>query len=374
VKILLLIRALTAGGAERQVAVLAQGLRQRGHDAKVMVFYGGGALEGDLESAGVPLIVIGKRGRWDVPGFLWRLLKALRRERPDVIYSWLPVANLLALAFKPLLPGAKLAWAVCASNMDLSRYDWLVRLTTRVEARCSRWVPCVISNSHSGRDYAIGDGFPASTLKVVPNGIDTARFRPDRAIGLPLRAEWGVAERQPLIGLVGRLDPMKGHPVFLRAAEKLSERLPEARFVCVGDGAADYRQSLRALADWLGLGEKLIWTGTRVDMPEVYNALDIAVSSSSYGEGLPNMLGEAMACGVPCVVTEVGDSAWVVGDTGVVVPPDAPEALAEGIAALLGRGQEEGAALSSAVRQRIERNLGIETLVDGTLAELSALG
>jgi len=373
VKIILFIRALTVGGAERRAALLARGLRGRGHDAKVVVYYGGGALEDDLRAADVPLIVVGKSGRWDVFGFLWRLVRVLRRERPDVVYSWLPSSNLLALALKPFVPGTGLAWAVCASNLDLSRYDGVSRWAIRAEAWASRFVARSIANSQAGRDHAIGAGFPADRLKVVPNGIDTARFHPDRALGLPLRAEWGVDAGQTLIGLVGRLDPMKGHPVFLRAAARLAAGHPEARFVCVGDGAADYRLGLHALATELGLDGKLVWAGTRVDMPEVYNALDIAVSASSYGEGLSNMLGEAMACGLPCVATAVGDSAWVVGDTGIVVLPEAPEALAEALAALLLRRAEQGPELARAARQRIVDRLSVEAMVADTLAELEAL-
>lgn len=372
-KIILFIRALTVGGAERRAALLARELRGRGHDAKVVVYYGGGALEDDLHAAGVPLIVVGKSGRWDVFGFLWRLVRVLRRERPDVVYSWLPSSNLLALALKPFVPGTALAWAICASNLDLSHYDGLSRWAVRAEAWASRFVACSIANSQAGRDHAIGSGFPADRLKVVPNGIDTARFHPDRALGLPLRAGWGVDPAQTLIGLVGRLDPMKGHPVFLRAAARLAAGHPEARFVCVGDGAADYRLGLHALATELGLDGKLVWAGTRVDMPEVYNALDIAVSASSYGEGLSNMLGEAMACGLPCVATAVGDSAWVVGDTGIVVPPEAPEALAEALAALLRLRTEQGPELARAARRRIVDRLSVEAMVGGTLAELEAL-
>ena len=207
----------------------------------------------------------------------------------------------------------------------------------------------------------------------MPNGIDTLRFRPDREAGARVRAEWGIGDDESLIGLVGRLDPMKGHACFLQAAALLCARRSGMRFVCVGDGPEHYRESLRALAGQLGLGDRLIWAGTRTDMPAVYNALDMAVSASAYGEGLPNMLGEAMACGTPCVVTRVGDSAWVVGETGVVVPPEDPAALADAWATMLRRIEEERAGLSRAARLRIEQNLSVEALVRNTLAELAAL-
>lgn len=372
-KVLFLIRALTAGGAERQVAVLARGFRAAGHDVKVAVFYGGGVLEADLDHADVPLIDLRKKGRWDNAGFLWRLVRMIRREKPDVVYSWLAVANILTGLLCPLFPRARRAWAICASNMDLNRYDWLVRLTTRIEARLSPLSQVLISNSYSGRDYAVEDGFPPGKLKVVPNGIDTGRFRPDRDAGRQARADWGIEPGQRLVGLVGRLDPMKGHPVFIRAVARLRERLPHVRFVCVGDGPQDYRQSLHELSEQLALSGHLIWAGNRTDMPAVYNALDMAVSSSVYGEGLPNMLGEAMACGIPCVVTRVGDSPWVVDDTGIVVPPDDPAALAEAIAAMLDRLDKDGPALVQTTRRRVEENFSVDSLVKNTLAEFEAL-
>jgi glycosyltransferase involved in cell wall biosynthesis len=373
VKILILVRALSAGGAERQVALLAKGLRAAGHDVKVAVFYGGGALEADLENADVPLIDLRKRGRWDTLGFLWRLVRLVRRERPEAVYSFLTGANLLSALLSPLFPKTRMVWSLRASDMDLARYDWLVRLTGRIEVRLARFARLVIANSHAGRNHALRNGYPEAKLRVVPNGIDLRRFRPDREAGSRVRREWGIGPGQKLVGLVGRLDPMKGHPDFLRAAALLRERRPEVRFACVGDGTGAYRESLRSLAGQLGLDGSLFWAGTRTDMPEVYNALDIAVSASVYGEGLPNTLAEAMASGVPCVTTPVGDSAWVVGDTGRVVPAGDPAALAEGLEAMLGRLDGDGPALSRAARRRVEENLGVEALVKGTLAAIGGL-
>lgn len=373
-KILLLIRALTTGGAERQVALLAKGLRASGHEAAVAVFYGGGALESDLDRAGVPLIDLRKRGRWDNLAFPVRLARAVRREQPDVVYSFLTVANLLAAWLGPWFRGARVVWGLRASDMDFSRYDWLVRLTGRAEVMLAGRARLVIANSHAGRRHALAMGFPEATLRVVPNGIDAERFRPDLEAGRAVRAEWGIGAGERLVGLVGRLDPMKGHGDFLAAAAELRERHPEARWVCVGEGPAGRGQALRERAAALGLAGRVLWAGARRDMAAVYNALDLAVSASIYGEGVSNAIGEAMASGVPCVVTDVGDSARLVGATGWVVPPGDPSALAAAIAAgLTGLGGAAGAARSQAARARIEAHYGVAALVRNTLAELEAL-
>lgn len=372
-KILILIRALSTGGAERQAAVLAKGLRKAGHSVQVAVFYGGGALEADLENSGVPLIDLGKRGRWDNLAFLGRLVRTVKQERPDVVYAFLTVANLLSALLSPLFPSTRVVWGLRASDMDLARYDWLVGLTSRIEVWLAGLARIIIANSHAGREHAVRCGFPEVKLKVVPNGVDTLRFRPDREAGQTLRAEWGIGDGERLIGLVGRLDPMKGHPYFLRAAALLGERRAGVRFVCVGDGPADYRRSLRSLAGQLGLESCLIWAGTRADMPAVHNALDIAVSASAYGEGVSNAIGEAMAVGLPCVVTDVGDSARLVGDTGLVAAPADPAGLAEALEAMLNRLAGAGPTLSEAARRRIEEHYSVAALVRNTLAELEAL-
>lgn len=202
---------------------------------------------------------------------------------------------------------------------------------------------------------------------MIPNGIDTERYCPNREAGQQVRAEWSINEQQTLVGLVGRLDPMKDHPVFLRAAALLAQEQPDVCFVCVGDGPRPYNQELQALGEALGLGERLIWAGARSDMPAVYNAFDIASSSSSYGEGFSNAIAEAMACGVPCVVTDVGDSARIVGDMGVVVPPKHPEALASGWKVALAKGRRE---MALKARLRIVENFGVKRLIEQTEAAI----
>jgi glycosyltransferase involved in cell wall biosynthesis len=162
---------------------------------------------------------------------------------------------------------------------------------------------------------------------------------------------------------------MKDHPNFLNAAALLAKKRKETRFVCVGGGPDDYQASLHRLARSLGLEERLLWVGIREDMPAVHNALDVAVSSSSYGEGSSNVIGEAMACGVPCVVTNVGDSAWVVGDTGMVVPPKNPVALMNAI----DRSLDEPLCSPAQIRRRIVERLSVETLVVDTERTLLAL-
>jgi glycosyltransferase involved in cell wall biosynthesis len=245
--------------------------------------------------------------------------------------------------------------------MDFRQYDWLAWFGSKLNCWLSIFPDAIIVNSHVGREYHLALGYPAEKTVTIPNGIDTERFRPNLMAGKGIRSEWGITEQEKLIGLVGRLDPMKDHPIFLKAAALLVNKRNDTRFVCVGGGHDEYRAKMQTLAKSLGLEGRLRWVGTREDMPAVYNALDIAVSCS-YGEGLSNVIGEAMACGVPCVVTNVGDSAWVVGDTGRVVPPKDPLALKDAMDRLLDHNTHAPAQ----IRLRILERLSAETLIVNT--------
>ena len=159
-----------------------------------------------------------------------------------------------------------------------------------------------------GEHHAL-HGYPTERMTVVHNGIDCDRFRPDSEARQRVRAEWGIRSDEPLVGLVGRMDPKKDHVNFLKAAALTKVRHPRARFVCVGDDPAAYRNTLIAQAEVLGLSNDLIWSPAKVLVQEVYNACDVVVLSSAFGEGFPNVVGEAMACEKRCVVTNVGDAA-----------------------------------------------------------------
>lgn len=329
-KILFLIRSLKYGGAERQLVALARGLKQRGHNVVVAVFYPGGAMEEELRRSGISVRSLEKRSRWDVFGFIIRLIKLVRRERPDAMHGYLCASNVLATLISPLFPRMRIAWGVRASDMDLSHYDWTRRAFYLMECRLSRFADLIVANSRAGMQYAVANSFPESKIIVIPNGIDTNHFKVDEVLRRQTRTELGVAANQKLIGIIGRLDPMKGHATFFKAAAMLAERHKDLLFICVGDGSEDYRDELIDISKTLGLDARLIWSQARADMPAVYNALDVLVSSSS-SEGFSNVIGEAMACGVPCVVTDTGDSAWIVGDTGEVVKPDDAAGLKKGI-------------------------------------------
>jgi len=360
--IFFLIRSLNLGGAERQLIQLASGLKTRGHEVTVAVYYEG-ELDREVRSAGVRLLNLGKQGRWDLARFAWRLIKAIRSTKPDILYSFLGTSNILAALIRPFVPSLKLVWSVRASNMDVAAYDRVSRLSYRLECALSRRPDLIISNSRAGADYAVLNGFPVDRMLVVPNGIDIERFRPDGAAREAMREKWGVSSSQVLIGVLARLDPMKDYPTFLRAAARIAATHPAVRFACVGADPDDHGGELKNLAASLGLDGRVSWPGPLADPVAALNAFDIYCSASAWGEGFSNSVAEAMACDVPCVVTDVGDSAMIVGSTGRVVPPGQDKALSQALAELV---DELGSQKKPRARERIERCFSIERLVAAT--------
>lgn len=332
-RIVFLAPSLEVGGAERQLVLLANGLADRGHDISIALFRKTGALVTDVSSS-VKIVDLAKKGRWDLFGFLWRLRCFIGVHKPDAVYSFLGVPNLSSFAMRLLGTGVPIIWGVRASDMDMSQYGLLARLCTKVETLLSPFADAIIMNSEAGKNHAASTGWSTGKASVVPNGLDVDAFRPQREIGVQVRDEWGIQPEDILVGLVGRLDPMKDHGTFLQAAKRAAEANPRLRFVCIGDGPL--RESLVSETARLGLGDRVIWAGVRSDMPEVYNAIDICCLSS-ITEGFPNVLGEAMATGTPCVSTDVGDAALILGDTGLTVAQKNPQALAEALLGMAGR-------------------------------------
>jgi glycosyltransferase involved in cell wall biosynthesis len=338
-------------------------------DLTVLHFYSGGPLEKEIKERDIPVISLEKRGRWDFLGFLWHLIRHLKQIKPDIVHTYMGESNILAILLKPFFPSTRIIWGMRMSQAPTEAIDWLGNLLGKLESFLSRAVDLIIVNSHAGKEDCLSYGFPAEKMVVVSNGIDTERFQPDLEAGVKVRAEWGILETQIVIGLVGRIYPQKDHPNFLRAVALLCKDDENLRFVCVGTGPdKNYIQEMYQIAEELGISNRVIWTGARADMRAVHNALDIAVSASAFGEGFGNTIGEAMACGVPCVVTDVGDSAWIVGDTGVVVPPQNSEALAAGIKQFIELDTDKKTALQKKARRKIVECFSVDKLVSTTLS------
>lgn len=356
--IFILIRSLDMGGAERQVCVLAQALHQKGYKVTVGVFYSGGALEEKLRQTGVSIYALDKKGRWDLVGWFWRYLKAIRDVNPDVIYSFLTTSNIVAIIGR-LFVRKPVVWGIRASNMDLENYDWLAKLTAGVEKKLSRFAKVIIFNANVSHQYCRSLGYQLNNAVVIPNGIDTNIFKPEsEAKKAATRNQLAIPSDALVVGMLARVDPMKDYETFLEAARALSLKYENLYFVTAGIGTDT--------ASWQSLPARFLRLGRWEDVSALLNALNIMVLSSSYGEGFPNVIGEAMACGIPTIATDVGDAAYIIGDQGIIIPPRNPQALIQAIESMM---QETPS--KDRIRDRIVSHFDVPQMVNQTLKTLT---
>jgi glycosyltransferase involved in cell wall biosynthesis len=362
IRILHLITSLNTGGTEIALLRLLENLDQQKFENHVISLIPTGPIGEQIRALGIPVTSLEMPpGRPTLRGFR-QLLILLRRFKPHILQTWLYHADLLGLLAAKLIGVPTVVWNIRSAEMDFSQYRKLSGLVVRVCALLSGKPTAIIINSQAGLNVHTRLGYRPPKWCLIPNGIDTERFTPDARARQFVRRDWGISPTETLIGLVGRLDPMKDHPTFLKAAAIVQRRNPKARFVCIGDGPGPYLAELKELTEQLGLSS-VLWPGPRADLPAVYNALDLLVSSS-IGEGFPNVVAEAMACERPCVVTDVGDSAKMVAGTGVSVPPKNPEALAEAILQALELPETERVRQGQKARQQITEKFGLAQMVN----------
>ncbi len=362
-QVIVLIRSLDRGGAERQAAITCLELARRGYQIGLILFYDGGAFKRIIDHQAIQTWVIRKKGKWDVVTFSIKLLKVVRKSKTEVVIAYLGAAQVFSALLKMVFPELRVIWNIRSSNIDISKYNWTWKAERKLLKLLVKKADKIICNSHAAKSYLVNSGYKANSLVVIQNGIDISHFQPSRGAGREFRRAW-KSDRTRIVGFVARLDSMKGHEVFLKAVVNFVGRRRDTMFVCVGPDKGGKLGALQLTAQRLGVSEHLIWAGECEDMVSVYNALDVNTLCSSFGEGFPNAVAEAMACGVPCVVTDVGDCAYLVGDTGIVVPPNNPVALAQAWEKMLSLDLEE---LGRRARERIVKNFSVERMVDNTV-------
>ncbi|HXY53914.1 MAG TPA: glycosyltransferase [Nitrospirota bacterium] len=322
-----------------------------------------GTLGGKMKALGVPVYTLDMKRSIPSLAAMLRLSRVIRTIQPDVIQGWMYHGNLLSLiASKLTNRRVSVMWNIRQSLYSLSYEKRLTRLIIKCGALMSGQVTRILYNSATSSKHHKAFGYRDDKSIVIPNGFDINSFAPSAEGSRTIRASLGVSADTLLICLIGRYHPMKDHSTFLKAASLLLAKNIEAQFVLAGKGIYAHNVPLQAEIEKLGITKRTHLLGERSDIPQLMAAVDIAVSSS-YNEGFPNVVGEAMSCAIPCVVTDVGDSAMIVGDSGIVVPPRDPKALSDALYDLASMGSEQRRYLGQKARNRICENFSLESVV-----------
>jgi glycosyltransferase involved in cell wall biosynthesis len=317
-----------------------------------------GVMAERLRRLGIPSQAL-EMSRFPNPLKILRLARIIRVLRPAVVQAWMYHANLIGGIAARLTGDVRVVWGIHSCVLEPQRTRLTTRWTVALCARLSHWLSDrIVAVSRTSRDQHVANGYDAGRFVVIPNGFDLDQYRPDPDCRREARGELGVDSESVLIGLVARMHPVKDHLNFVTAAALLARRQPNVRFLLCGEGTAADESLVRAIGD-AGLSGRFLLLGRRDDVPRIMSSLDVATLCSAAGEAFPLAVGEAMACGVPCVVTDVGDCAYLVGETGRVVPPRDPEALARAWEDLVRLGTEGRRHLGLQARQRIEAHFSL---------------
>ncbi len=357
IRILHIISGLGSGGTE---GVLTRLVTDSENDLScgVVSLTDEGIYAKTIRAANVPVWMARMPGGVPTPHYRRALRDAVREFRPDVVSGWLYRGNMAALSASKDAGGVPIVW-----NIRHSLHDWKhERFRFRFTVLANRWrirrPDIVVYNSHAARNQHREFGFLPRQDTVVPNGFDLERFHPDPIARSRYRQMWGLAEDEIAVGLVARWHPVKNHAGFLEAAAAGLNTNPRAVFILAGEGCDEGNAELMALIARFKLAGRIRLLGRVSGVEQITAALDLSVNAS-FGEAFSNAVGEALACGVPCLATAVGDSRRIVGDNGWTVEP---EALAEGMAAVLALGRDGLAAKARGARERMEAEYRLDTM------------
>lgn len=363
-RILHVITGLNAGGAERMLVRLVLGLDRQIYEQRVVSLTSIGVFAEAIKSNGVSVVSLGMTGILTIPIALYRLTRVISEFRPDIVQTWLYHSDLLGLLAARLAGHASVVWNIrCAAlaHEDVSRYThWLIYLLARISPK----VDAIVFNSIAGQCSHEKLGYRARSAVVITNGFDLQNWQPDSARRRRFRFEVGVSNEVFLVGLVARIHQIKDHRCFLEAAKHIVLRTTLLfKFILVGKGANWNNKSLVDDIDKLELRHFLILLDSRQDIESVMSGLDCLVLTST-SEGFPNVIGEAMASGVPCVSTDAGDARIIIGDTGYIVSVGDFKGVANGIQELAANSQKDRSELAVLCRKRIAENFHIEKTID----------
>ena len=363
-KVLHVITALNVGGAETMLAKLVEHERVHGLavQAQVASLMPPGPAADRIRAAGTPVHDCGLTGPLALLPSLIRLHRIIRQVQPDLIMAWMYHAHIAATVASLLLPRkVPVIWNVRHSIDDIRQEKPALRAIVRTAALLSRWPRSIIYNSHAAADQHEALGFRARRAMVIPNGFDPDLFRPREGAREQLAASFGIDPGSLIIGMAARNHPMKDAANLVEAVLLARQSGIDAHLILTGEGMDQPTGRLAHLLDRLP-ADRVTLRGHDRSLVQLLPGLDILILPSAWGEGFPNILGEAMACATPCIATDVGDSSWVLGDTGFIVPPRDPAALARSIMTVARMGPDERSQLGAAARERVKERFSMSRI------------
>ncbi|MCE1252784.1 MAG: glycosyltransferase [Anaerolineae bacterium] len=340
---------------------LLQQIDRQRFDCRVISISGDGPVGEKIRRLEIPVLTLGMQASAPNPVLFFRLFRWLKDEKTDIIQTWMYHADFLG-GLAGWLNRIPVVWGIRNATLHVQskrRTEYVVRIC----AGLSAFIPVrIISCSQKAEEIHITLGYNKNKFKTIPNGFDLTHYAPNETARKELRKHLKLDEKTILVGHVARFDPQKDHTTLIEAARLIHQEKPDVRFVLCGDGINWQNDILTHQIDINGLHDVFYLLGRRDDIPFVMAALDMLVSSSQ-GEAFPNVLGEAMACGVPCVTTDAGDSGLIVGECGYIVPVSDPQALADGMKKMLNLPGEERQRLGVAARQRVMQKFNLPEIV-----------
>lgn len=357
------ITGLQVGGAETMLWQLLKHSDTPERSCIVVTLISGGEIADEITRLGVPVYHLGVRSSLDFGRALWLTRRRLRAFVPHVVQGWMSHANWIsALSVVGLPVRPSVCWGIHYTHFDpqtSGRASWL--MTKSLPGLARRRVDKIVCCSRAAADARRDEGYPADRLVFQPNGFDTSRFEPSKDRRQAARADLNLGADDLVVGVVANDTPSKDYRNLLEAVKLAKDQAPALRLVACGHGVTLDNPRIGEWTRELGIADHVRFLGPRRDIPEVMNAFDL-FTSPSRAEAFPLVVGEAMSCGLPCVVTDVGDSAYLVGNGGMVVPPRDPQRLAAGWIALLGLPPDTRRALGLAARQRILERFDIRAV------------
>lgn len=353
-RILHVITGLEIGGAEIMLVQLVERWQKEGHSNHVVSLLPGGRLVGRLQSAGAEVTELGLRRGYLPSSKAWRLREVFRAFRPDITQGWMYHANLAAQVGRLMacnrLP---LFWTIHFTPSESKGLSRLTKLVIHASALSSLLTTGIIYCSSASASQHEALGYARRKTRIIPNGIDTDRFKPDPLARRRLTAALGLPIDRPIVGHFARFDPMKNHFGLLRAVATLRMLGASVHLLLAGSGVDQRNIQLQRAITEFGLQEHVTLLGERDDIESLMPGLDLFVLPSSYGEAFPLVLGEAMAAGVPAVATDLGDCRWIIGDCGSVIGADRPEELVAVIRHQLTLDEAQRATIVAMARRRV---------------------